>query len=115
MIDRPRGWESSSTPRKSSRRSRRLEPGRAGRHVPQFGVSAERAVARFSPFPVYNKEIRAIGSMAVLYSFECVGELSMAGVLHPGVVISNRFPLNDYLKALDQFRAGVGRKIQVRP
>ena len=79
MTDRLRGWESSSTPRKSSRRSRRLELGRAGRHVPQFGVSAARAVARFSPFPVYNNEIRVVGSMAVLYSFECAGELSRAG------------------------------------
>lgn len=78
MTDSPRGCESSSTPRKSSR-SRRLEPGRAGRHVPQFGVSAERVVARFSPFPVYNTEIRVVGSMAVLYSFECAGELSIAG------------------------------------
>lgn len=53
--------------------------------------------------------------MAVLYSFECAGELFIAGSLHPDVMISNPFPLDDYPKALDQFRAGVGRKIQVRP
>lgn len=33
----------------------------------------------------------------------------------PDVMISNRFPLDDSPRALDQFRAGVGRKIHVRP
>jgi hypothetical protein len=53
--------------------------------------------------------------MAVLRSFACARELSIPGVLHPDVMISDRFPLDHYPKALDQFRAGVGRKIQVRP
>jgi 2-desacetyl-2-hydroxyethyl bacteriochlorophyllide A dehydrogenase len=81
----------------------------------QFGVSAEKAVARFSPFRVYNKEIRIVGSMAVLHSFERAGELFAAGVLRPDIMISDRFALDDYRKALDQFRAGVGRKVQVQP
>jgi 2-desacetyl-2-hydroxyethyl bacteriochlorophyllide A dehydrogenase len=81
----------------------------------QFGVSAEKAVARFSPFRVYNKEIRIVGSMAVLHSFERAGELFAAGVLRPDIMISDRFTLDDYRKALDQFRAGVGRKVQVQP
>ena len=81
----------------------------------QFGVSAEKAVARFSPFRVYNKEIRIVGSMAVLNSFERAGELFAAGVLRPDIMISDRFVLDDYRKALDQFRAGIGRKVQVQP
>jgi 2-desacetyl-2-hydroxyethyl bacteriochlorophyllide A dehydrogenase len=81
----------------------------------QFGVSAEKAVARFSPFRVYNKEIRIVGSMAVLHSFERAGELFAAGVLRPDIMISDRFALDDYRKALDKFRAGVGRKVQVQP
>src|SRR3712207_1995256 len=36
----------------------------------QFGVTGEKAVARFSPFRIYNQEIRIVGSMAVLHSFE---------------------------------------------
>ena len=39
----------------------------------QFGVANEDAAARFSPFRVYNQEIRIIGSMAVLHSFERAG------------------------------------------
>jgi hypothetical protein len=31
------------------------------------------------------------------------------------VMISDRKPLDDYPAALEQFRAGVGRKIQVTP
>ena len=53
--------------------------------------------------------------MAVLHSFERAGELLQAGFLKPEVMISDRFDLEDYAKALDQFKAGVGRKIQVRP
>jgi hypothetical protein len=30
-------------------------------------------------------------------------------------MISDRFPLADYPKAIDQFKNGIGRKIQVNP
>jgi threonine dehydrogenase-like Zn-dependent dehydrogenase len=53
--------------------------------------------------------------MAVLHSFDRAGELMAAGVLPPEIFISHRFPLDDYAKALDQFRAGVGRKIIIEP
>lgn len=81
----------------------------------QFGVANEDAVARFSPFRVYNQEIRIVGSMAVLHSFERAAELFADGVLRPEVMISDRKPLEEYPAALEQFRAGVGRKIQVCP
>ena len=81
----------------------------------QFGVANEDATARFSPFRVYNAEIRIVGSMAVLHSFERAAELFADGVLRPEVMISDRKLLEEYPAALEQFRAGVGRKIQVRP
>jgi len=81
----------------------------------QFGVTGEKAVARFSPFRIYNQEIRIVGSMAVLHSFERAAELFADGVLNANVMISDRFPLADYAEALSQFKSGVGRKIQVRP
>jgi 2-desacetyl-2-hydroxyethyl bacteriochlorophyllide A dehydrogenase len=81
----------------------------------QFGVANEDATARFSPFTVYNQEIRIVGSMAVLHSFERAAQLFAEGVLRPDVLISDRKPLDDYPAALEQFRAGVGRKIQVCP
>lgn len=81
----------------------------------QFGVANEDASARFNPFRVYNDEIRIVGSMAVLHSFERAAELFSAGFLKPEVMISHRLALDEYPAALEQFRAGEGRKIQVLP
>jgi 2-desacetyl-2-hydroxyethyl bacteriochlorophyllide A dehydrogenase len=81
----------------------------------QFGVSDVNAVATWSPFTVYNQEIRIVGSMAVLHSYERAADLFAAGVLNPEIMISHRFPLQDYPAALDQFAKGIGRKIQVNP
>jgi 2-desacetyl-2-hydroxyethyl bacteriochlorophyllide A dehydrogenase len=81
----------------------------------QFGVANETATARFSPYTVYNQEIRIIGSMAVLHSYERAAQLFAEGVLKPEVMISDRKPLDDYPAALEQVRAGVGRKVQVCP
>jgi threonine dehydrogenase-like Zn-dependent dehydrogenase len=53
--------------------------------------------------------------MAVLHSFDRAGELMAAGVLAPEIFISHRFPLDSYPQALEQFRAGVGRKTVVEP
>ena len=81
----------------------------------QFGVSAAGAKASFSPYRIYNKEIRIVGSMAVLHSYERAAALFAEGALRPEVMISHRLPLEDYPAALEQFRKGVGRKIQVNP
>jgi threonine dehydrogenase-like Zn-dependent dehydrogenase len=81
----------------------------------QFGVANEDATARFSPFRIYNKEIRIVGSMAVLHSFERAAELFAEGALRPEVMISHRMGLDEYPQALEQFRSGVGRKVQVLP
>jgi len=115
-LDRPRGWDvvidcTGVVPAIEDGLTR-VAPGGT---FQQFGVSAEKAVARFEPYKVYNQEIRIIGSMAVLHSFERAGELFAAGVLRPDVMISHRFPLDAYPAALEQFKAGVGRKIQVQP
>jgi len=81
----------------------------------QFGVSEMEARARFSPYRVYNEEITIFGSMAVLHSYERAAEMFVAGVLNASVMISDRYPLDAYPEALDQFKRGVGRKIQVLP
>ena len=67
------------------------------------------------PYRVYNQEITITGSMAVLHSFERAAELFATGVLDPEVFISDRLPLDRYPEALEQFAAGVGRKIVVVP
>jgi threonine dehydrogenase-like Zn-dependent dehydrogenase len=67
------------------------------------------------PYKIYNQEITITGSMAVLHSFERAGELLAAGVLQPDVMISHRYPLEKFPDAVDQFRAGIGRKILLTP
>jgi 2-desacetyl-2-hydroxyethyl bacteriochlorophyllide A dehydrogenase len=115
-LDRPRGWDVviDCTGVVAAIEDGLSRVGRGGTFQ-QFGVSQEKAVARFEPYRVYNQEIRIVGSMAVLHSFERAGELLEAGFLRPDVMISDRFDLEDYPKALEQFRQGVGRKIQVQP
>jgi 2-desacetyl-2-hydroxyethyl bacteriochlorophyllide A dehydrogenase len=81
----------------------------------QFGVADYAARVVIEPYKIYNQEITITGSMAVLHSFERAAELFANGVLDPRVYISDRLPLTDYAKALQQFKSGNGRKIQVLP
>lgn len=115
-LDRPRGWDAviDCTGVVAAIEDGLSRVGRGGTFL-QFGVTAEKAEATFSPYRVYNEEVTITGSMAVLHSFERAGELFAAGVLRPDVMISHRFPLDQYPEALAQFQAGIGRKIQVQP
>ncbi len=80
-----------------------------------FGVAKTDATARFSPFRVYNDEIKIVGSMAVLHSFERALALFAKGVIDSNAMITNRFPLDEYARAIDAFLAGTGLKVQVSP
>lgn len=80
-----------------------------------FGVANADAVARFSPFRVYNDEIKIVGSMAVLHSFERALALFGKGAIDSEALITNRFSLDDYSKAIDTFLSGAGLKVQVSP
>ncbi|HEV7655314.1 MAG TPA: zinc-dependent alcohol dehydrogenase family protein, partial [Mycobacteriales bacterium] len=70
-LDRPRGWDvvvdCTGVVAAIEDGLSRVAPGGT---FQQFGVSAEGAKATFSPYRIYNKEIRIVGSMAVLHSFE---------------------------------------------
>jgi 2-desacetyl-2-hydroxyethyl bacteriochlorophyllide A dehydrogenase len=88
--------------------------GRGGTFL-QFGVAAYDARVAIEPYEIYRREITITGSMAVLHSFDRAGQLLAAGVLDPSIFVSHRFPLTSYAEALDQFRAGVGRKILIEP
>ena len=88
--------------------------GRGGTFL-QFGVANYDARVEIEPYEIYRREITITGSMAVLHSFDRAGELRAAGVLDPSIFVSHRYPLTSYAEALDQFRAGVGRKILIEP
>ncbi|MGD3107016.1 zinc-dependent alcohol dehydrogenase family protein [Streptomyces sp. YGL11-2] len=115
-LDQPRGWDV-VIDATGSERAIQDALGRVGRGGTflQFGVSDYAARATIEPYRIYHQEITITGSMAVLHSYERAAALFAAGVLDPEVFISDRHPLERYGAALEQFRAGKGRKIQVRP
>lgn len=81
----------------------------------QFGVANAGAKIEIEPFWIYNKEITIVGSMAVLHSFDRAVELFASGVLNAEVLISDRYPLDQYPDALAAFKLGKGRKTIVLP
>lgn len=90
----------------------RVKPGGYFQH---FGVAGTDAVARYSPFRVYRDEITIVGTMASLSSFDRAVPLLADGVLKAEAMISHYFTLDDYSQAMDMFKAGTGRKLQIRP
>ncbi|GIF19714.1 2-desacetyl-2-hydroxyethyl bacteriochlorophyllide A dehydrogenase [Actinoplanes tereljensis] len=88
--------------------------GRGGTFL-QFGVASYDARVAIEPYEIYRREITITGSMAVLHTFDRAGQMLAAGVLDPSIFVSHRYPLTSYSAALEQFRAGVGRKILIEP
>jgi 2-desacetyl-2-hydroxyethyl bacteriochlorophyllide A dehydrogenase len=115
-LDRPRGWDVviDATGNERAIQDGLSRVGKAGTFL-QFGVADYAARATIEPYRIYNQEITITGSMAVLHSYERAAELFALGVLDPEMFISDRLPLERYPEALQQFAAGVGRKIQVLP
>jgi 2-desacetyl-2-hydroxyethyl bacteriochlorophyllide A dehydrogenase len=115
-LDRPEGWDVviDATGNEKAIQDGLGRVAKGGTFL-QFGVSDYSARVTIEPYKIYNQEITITGSMAVLHSFERAADLFATGVLDPEIFISDRVPLSDYAGALDQFKAGKGRKIQVLP
>ncbi|HEX3196084.1 MAG TPA: alcohol dehydrogenase catalytic domain-containing protein [Propionibacteriaceae bacterium] len=88
---------------------------RRGGTFQQFGVAAGDAEAKFSPFRIYNDELTVVGSMAVLHFYARSVEMFAAGALNAKAMVSHTFALADNGDAIEAFRAGTGRKVQIRP
>ena len=115
-LDRPQGWDVviDATGAVPAIEDGLTRVARGGTFL-VFGVANADAKATFSPFRVYNDEITIVGSMAVLHSFERALALFAKGVIDCDALITNRFGLDDYSKAIDTFLAGTGLKVQVSP
>jgi threonine dehydrogenase-like Zn-dependent dehydrogenase len=113
-LDRPRGWDVviDATGVVAAIEDGLKHVARGGTFL-VFGVANTDAVARFSPFRVYNDEIKIVGSMAVLHSFERALAMFAKGVIDSDSMITNRFPLDEYSSAIDAFLSGAGLKVQV--
>ncbi|MEE2048554.1 alcohol dehydrogenase, partial [Nocardiopsis tropica] len=79
------------------------------------GVAPAEATASFSPFRVYNDEITVVGSMAVLHSYGRAVDLMAKGVVDADAMVTDTFALDGFGDAVDAFRAGRGRKLQINP
>ncbi|MFK4107477.1 zinc-dependent alcohol dehydrogenase family protein [Streptomyces sp. NPDC002176] len=88
---------------------------RRGGTFQQFGCAPDQDVAKFSPFRIYNDEIRIVGSMAILHSYGRAVDLLGQGWIDCDTMITHRFGLDGYQEALDTFSKGSGRKIQIVP
>jgi 2-desacetyl-2-hydroxyethyl bacteriochlorophyllide A dehydrogenase len=91
---------------------RRVKAGGVFQH---FGVAPADAVASYSPFRIYCGEVSIVGSMAVLNTFGRAVAMFEAGAVNAAPMISHSFTLDDYPAALQMFRDGTGRKLQIRP
>lgn len=115
-FDRPHGWEvvidcTGAIPA--------IEDGltrvRRGGTYQQFGVAPGDATASLSPFRIYNDEITVVGSMAVVHSFGRAVDLVRKGAIDADTMVTHTFALDQFSEALQAFRDGVGRKIQIAP
>jgi 2-desacetyl-2-hydroxyethyl bacteriochlorophyllide A dehydrogenase len=115
-LDRPQGWDVviDATGVVPAIEDGLKRVARGGTFL-MFGVANADATATFNPFKIYNDEIKIIGSMAVLHSFERALTLLAKGVIDSDAMITNRFKLDEYSKAIDTFLAGTGLKVQVSP
>ncbi|MFT2016344.1 zinc-dependent alcohol dehydrogenase family protein [Streptomyces sp. 796.1] len=115
-LEQPRGWDVviDATGHAGAIQDGLQRVAKAGTFL-QFGVADYATRATIEPYRIYNQEITITGSMAVLHSYERAAALFASGVLDPSVFISDRLPLEQYPQALEQFRAGIGRKIVVVP
>ncbi|WP_030608530.1 zinc-dependent alcohol dehydrogenase family protein [Streptomyces sclerotialus] len=115
-LDRPQGWEividcTGVVPVIEDALTRV----RRGGTFQQFGVAPSDAMAKISPFRIYHDEITVVGSMAVVHSFGRAVELMGKGALDADTMITHSYGLDEFGAALETFRRGTGRKIQLRP
>jgi 2-desacetyl-2-hydroxyethyl bacteriochlorophyllide A dehydrogenase len=80
-----------------------------------FGVAASEATATYKPFKIFEDELTIIGSMAVAGSFHRAVELFEGGAINVKPMISHKFKLDQYAEAVEMFRKGQGRKLQIHP
>jgi 2-desacetyl-2-hydroxyethyl bacteriochlorophyllide A dehydrogenase len=81
----------------------------------QFGVAPADATARYQPISIVRDEITMVGSAASRYTFGRAVEMFAAGAIRTEPMFSHFFTLDDYGTAMDMFRRGEGRKLQIRP
>jgi 2-desacetyl-2-hydroxyethyl bacteriochlorophyllide A dehydrogenase len=81
----------------------------------QFGVAPVDGRATYLPISIVRDEVTMVGSAASRYTFSRAVEMFAAGAIASEPMFSHAFTLDDYEQAMDMFRRGEGRKLQIRP
>src|SRR5437763_12104763 len=66
-----------------------------------FGVAPHEARISLSPFRIYYEEIKVVGAMAVLFSFQAALDLISGGVIDTKAMLTTALALEDFPKATD--------------
>ncbi|GAB3691999.1 alcohol dehydrogenase catalytic domain-containing protein [Angustibacter aerolatus] len=115
-LDRPQGWDVvvDATGHPAAIEDAIGRVARRGTYL-QFGVAAPSARVPLSPYDLFDREIRLVGSKSFAYSFERALGLLAAGAVDTATLVSHRLPLPAYPEALTVLRSGDCRKVQVVP
>ena len=79
----------------------------------QVGVASPDVRTELSPYDVFARELRIVGTMAVHDGFGRAVDLIAGGLLESTPVVTHRIPLADYADGLALLRDGEGLKIAV--
>jgi threonine dehydrogenase-like Zn-dependent dehydrogenase len=79
----------------------------------QFGVAPQNAKISISPFDIYHKDLRIIGSMAINHTYKPALEWMKAGRFDVGYLVSETLRLDDVPKLLESGKASNVMKVQV--
>jgi threonine dehydrogenase-like Zn-dependent dehydrogenase len=80
-----------------------------------FGVAHPDAVATFSPYQIFERELTITGSQSLRLTFGRASEVLAAGLLDGDAFVTDRIPLENLATALERVRDGVGLKTQILP
>ncbi len=79
-----------------------------GAKVVIYGVASHDDEITISPYEVFQKELKIIGSFAQTHCFDRAIAFIRNGIVKTDMLITHRFPLNDFGRAIEQVESGRG-------
>ena len=81
-----------------------------------FGVCPSKAKIEISPYDVYKRELRIYGTFALLHDASSAIEMIRAKKIDAEALVSHRFPLDEFMTALNMMMDKTGSmKIVIEP
>ncbi|WP_372631840.1 zinc-dependent alcohol dehydrogenase family protein [Cohnella sp.] len=79
-----------------------------GAKIVIYGVASHDDEVSFSPYEVFQKELKIIGSFAQTHCFDRAIAYIRGGVVRTEPLVTHRFPLEEFGKAMEQVESGRG-------